>query len=147
MKKLALIPFFAVLFVLFNGCKSEPPPPPLPLVERNPEVRKYIDVLSELVNEYCTLMQETIAKAKEMEEKQDAGEIGILDGIDMLSGAATSLIKIKNLADEIESMEAQKADFEKNLSAEDFKEFLSLSGKSLACFYELAAQAEELDNP
>lgn len=145
MKKLSLIPLFALFFVLLNGCNSEPAPPPAPLVERNPEVRKYIDVLSELVDEYCILVEQTLVKAQEMEKKQEAGEVGILDGIDMLSTVATSAIKIKNLSDEIEAMEVDKEKFEKELSAEDFKEFLGLYTKTLTRFYELAERAKELE--
>lgn len=145
MKKLTFIPLLALSFILFNACKSEPAPPPAPLIERNPEVRKYMDVLSELVDEYCTLVEETITKAEEMDKKQESGEVTIFDGIDMLSGMATSAMKIKNLSDEIESMEAEKAQFEKDLSPEDFKEFLTLYTKTLMRFYELAERAEKLE--
>lgn len=144
MKKLTLLPLFALLLVVFNACKSEPPPPPEPLIERNPEVRRYIDVLTDLTTEYCALVEETLVKAEEMEKKQEAGEVSFLDGVDMLSGVATSVIKIKNLSDEIASMEVQKEDFQKTLSGEDFKEFLALYTNSLTCFYSLAEKAEKL---
>ena len=146
MKKRTFLPLIAICFILFSGCKSEPAPPPVPLIERNEEVRKYIDVLSDLVDEYCTLVEETVTKAEQLEKKQEDGEeVTIFDGLDMLSGMASSAMKIKNLSDEIESMEAQKAAFEKDLSVEDFKEFLTLYTKTLTRFYELAKRAEELE--
>jgi hypothetical protein len=146
MKKFTLLPLFALGFILFNACKSEPPPPPVPLVERNPEVRKYIDVLTDLVNEYCTLVEESVTKAQELKEKQEAGEVGFFDGLDMVSSVATSAIKIKTLSDEIEEMAADKATFEKELSDADFKEFLGLYTTTLTCFYELAERAKELED-
>lgn len=147
MKIRSLLPLTLLGILFLSACASEPPAPPVPLVERNPEVRKYINVLTELVDEYCSLVEKTLEQAAEMEKNAEGDELSaFLDGMDMLSGVATSLIKIKNLSDEIDSMEAQKAEFQKSLSPEDFKEFLGLYTNTLKRFYELAEKAEALDN-
>ncbi|OFZ48134.1 MAG: hypothetical protein A3D92_04390 [Bacteroidetes bacterium RIFCSPHIGHO2_02_FULL_44_7] len=146
MKIRSLIPLTLLGILFLSACSSEPAAPPAPLIERNPEVRKYIDVLTELVDEYCTLVEKTIEQAAEMDKNAEGDDLSsFLNGMDMLSGVATSLIKIKNLSGEINAMEAKKAEFQKNLSPEDFKEFLALYTNTLTRFYELAKKAEELD--
>jgi len=146
MKIRSLIPLTLLGILFLSACSSEPAAPPAPLVERNPEVRKYINVLTELVDEYCTLVEKTMEQAAEMDKSAEGDELSaFLNGMDMLSGVATSLIKIKNLSDEINAMEAKKAQFQKDLSPEDFKEFLALYTNTLKRFYELAKKAEELD--
>lgn len=146
MKIRSLIPLTLLGILFLTACASEPAAPPAPLVERNPEVRKYMNVLTELTEEYCSLVEKTMEQAAEMEKNTDEDNISaILEGMDMLSGVATSIIKIKNLSDEINSMEEQKAEFEKNLSPDDFKEFVGLSANTLKCFYDMAKKVEELE--
>lgn len=145
MRMIRLLPVFFILTFLFAACSSEPAPPPVPLIERNKEVREYMAVLAELVDEYCTLVETTLDKAEMMKDMGSAdGGTAFFESLDMISGVATSALRIKELSEEIEGMEAQKADFEKKLSAEDFQEFLGLYTHTLKRFYDIAKKAEEL---
>lgn len=136
------------LFVGFlSACKSDPSGPQKPLMERNEEVRTYIHVLDDLVNEFCELMQTTVDKAAEIDEKEKNGEeTTFMDGLEMIGGMASSAMKIKKLSDEIEEMEDQQKDFEESLSASDYKEFIKLYNETTSCFYDLAKKSEVLED-
>ena len=136
------ITLFSFLAITLFSCKTEAPTEPL--IERNEEVREYMDVVGELVDEYCTLVEKVIAKAEKLEEKEANGEeASFMDGLDMLGSVATSALKIKELTDEMDEMKARHADFEENLSAADYEEFLEIYGKTVARFYDMAKRLEE----
>ena len=138
------------LFLLMGfllACKTDPSGPQKPLMERNEEVRTYIHVLDDLVNEFCELMQATIDKAVEIDEKENNGdETSFMDGLEMIGGMASSAMKIKKLSDEIEAMEDQQKDFKNSLSSSDYKEFILIYNETTACFYDLVKKAEMLEN-
>ena len=137
---------FAILS-LIAACKSDSNEPQKPLIERNKEVREYIDVLSELVYEFCVLMRKTVDKAAEIDEKEENGEEAtFMDGLEMLGNMATSAFKINQLSEEIEDLEAQQKDFKRVLSTSDYQEFMRLYTEHTECFYELSKKAEELEN-
>lgn len=147
MKTLFRLTFAILLLISFYACKSDPEEPQKPLIERNEEVRKYIDVLGDLVNECCELLQNTVDKAVEIDEKEENGEeTNFMDGLEMLGNMASSALKIKQLSDEIEEMEAKQKDFEKSLTVADYKEFMSLYNETTSCFYELTKKSEKLED-
>lgn len=134
---------FSVLLTLFLFACSEPAPKE-PLIERNEEVREYFDVLTELIDEYANLVENMADDAIALEEKEEHGEeVTVMDGLSFVTDMVTSGSKIYELSQEIEGMEEQQKDFEENLSAEDFQEFLGLYTKTIKRFTDLA---EKLDN-
>lgn len=136
---------FSFLAITLLSCKAEAPTEPL--IERNEEVREYIDVVGELVDEYCTLVEKVIAKAEKLEEKKANGEeASFMDGLDMLGSVATSGLKIKELTDEMDEMKAKHANFEESLSASDYEEFLKIYGTTVARFYDMAKALEKKEN-
>jgi len=142
------ISLFALLTISLFSCKSDTPAEPVePLIERNEEVREYIDVLDELVGEYCTLVEKLADKAVDIEEKEENGEEAtFLDGLEMLGTMGTSTLKIMKLSEEMEEMEKQQKDFEEKLSAADFEEFMKLYTKSAVRFYDMAKTLEKLED-
>ncbi|GEM_PF-5757203 len=140
--QLTLIP---LMIIFLFACKTQTPPEPL--IERNEEVREYMDVVGELVDEYCTLVEKVVDKAEALEEKKENGEeASFLDGLDMLGSVATSALKIKRLSDEMEEMEAKHVEFEKELSAADYEEFLEIYGTTVARFYDMAKRLEAAED-
>ena len=138
------ISILTLLSIVLFSCSSDAPKEPL--IERNKDVREYINVLGELVDEYCNLLEKTMDKAVALEKKEDAGEeVNFLDGLDMIGGMATSAIKIAQLSEEIERMEKKQEQFKDDLSAADFEEFLKLYTKTLSRFYDMAKKAEKLE--
>jgi len=128
---------------LCNSCST--PETQKPLLERNTEARAYFDVLEELVDEYYTLVETMLISAKEMKEKEASGEEpSFFDGIKILGSMGESLLKITELANEIEKTELQHLRFEQNLSREDFAEFMGIYEKMLQRFYDISKKAEEL---
>ena len=143
MQKSRLSLFLLATLLLF-GCKQTPK---APLIERNKEVNEYFVTLNELVDEYCDMIETTINHAKDIDLKEKNGEeASIMDGFEMLTDMAGSAYKISKLAEKIEGMEEQHERFEKDLSADDFEEFLAIYSKAIKRFVDIAKKAESLED-
>ena len=68
-----------------------------------------------------------------------------MDGLEFLGEVVESGTKIYSLAKKIEGMEDKKNEFEKNLSAADYTEFLDLYTNTMKRFFDLTKRLEELD--
>ena len=64
----------------------------------------------------------------------------------MLTDMAGSAYKISKLAEKIEGMEEQHERFEKDLSADDFVEFLAIYSKAIKRFVDIAKKADSLED-
>ena len=130
-----------LLFIL-QSCSG----PSVPLIERNEDVKEYIETLEALIDEYADLVENIAEESVEMQEKEDAGEDpSFMDGLEFLGEVVESGTKIYSLAKKIEGMEDKKNEFEKNLSAADYTEFLDLYTNTMKRFFDLTKRLEELD--
>lgn len=139
------IRFFSVLFIALFGiltsCGNEEDN--RPLRERNQEVDMHFVLMDSIVNEYCNMVENLVEDAQSLEAKKEAGEETTLeDGLNMFSDMITSTMKIAELAEEVEKLEAKNPNFENELSSEDFKEFMNIYANMIKRFYDMAKRLE-----
>lgn len=147
MKKfLAVLPLF-LLFVVTSCSEAETPTeePKVeekkPLVEREPEVREYLDVVDELVGEYLTLGETFMDNM----DKANAGDLSTIEKMQVLLGMSDTALKISELSAELELVDTSKSDLEKKLDADDVIEFGMILTEKMQRFNDLAKRIEEAD--
>lgn len=139
------IRYFSILFIALFGiltsCGNEQDT--RPLRERNQEVDMHFVLMDSIVNEYCNMVENLVEDAQSIEAKEEAGEETTLeDGLNMFSDMITSTMKIAELAEEVEKLEAKNPNFENELSNEDFKEFMNIYTNMIKRFYDMAKRLE-----
>jgi len=144
-KYFAFLPMFVLLIAA--SCsettpKEEPKEEPKkPLIEREPEVREYLEVVDELVNEYLTLGEAFLDKMEEVE----SGEMDIMANLQALSEMGESALKISELTEELQGLEQTKTELEGKLDAEDVIEFGLMFTDKMQRFHDLAKRVEASD--
>ena len=137
--------YFSILFIALFGilasCNNEQDN--RPLRERNKEVDMHFVLMDSIVNEYCNMVENLVEDAKSLEAKEQAGEEATLeDGLNMFSDMITSTMKIAELAEEVDKLEAKNPNFKNELSSEDFKEFMNIYTNMIKRFYAMAKRLE-----
>lgn len=139
------IRYFSILFIALFGilasCSNEEDN--RPLRERNKEVDMHFVLMDSIVNEYCNMVENLVEDAQSLEAKQEVGgEATLEDGLNMFSDMITSTMKIAELAEEVDKLEAKNPNFENELSSEDFKEFMNIYTNMIKRFYDMAKRLE-----
>jgi hypothetical protein len=145
-KYITILPLF-LLFVAAS-CSDQAPAEeveekeePKALIEREPEVREYMEVANEVVEEYITVAETFLENA----EKLNEGGMGTIDAISMVTELASASQKIQELNEEMEKLDERKAEIEEKLTAEDVTEFVMLYGETTKRAMELAQRVQQSD--
>ena len=121
--------------------KTEEEKPEKPLVEREPEVKEYFEVMNGMIEEYLNVGESLISLA----EKLDSGDVGLLE----YAGVAQELLESWDELDELEeSLDQQgtiKENIEAKLNPKDALEFADMYTASLTRIDSLTQRIENLD--
>ena len=112
-----------------------------PLLEREPEVRKYLEVVDELVDEYFTLGEHLLDDYAELE----ANTMDPFETLEAIGELAESVLEIETLTEEFNKIEDKKSKFEEKMDADDIIEFGLLFNDKMKRFYELSKRVENTD--
>lgn len=137
---IAWISSFLLFIFISVGCSQ--PDPNLPLVERNDEVKEYFVLLDTLVAEYCMMVEDVVEGTSAMSTINDE-DASFTEGLAILTRMGKSAFKISKLAKEVEVLEEKHPHFEKELTEDDFEEFMGIFTKSIQRFYDLGKKLEE----
>ncbi|MDX2361312.1 MAG: hypothetical protein QNK23_10930 [Crocinitomicaceae bacterium] len=125
MKKLILI---LPIFLLFIACSEDSTTDTaateevVPLTEREPEVKSYLDSVTTTVKKYVALAEYFF----EAEQKMESGELGTMETLGMIVKLGETAIEINELYTAFSDAEASKTNVIENLSADDLVEFTQL---------------------
>jgi hypothetical protein len=144
MKRILSLTVLLVL-PLFYSCSGEPEQEKQveevkkPLIEREPEVRQYFEVLDDMIDEYMLIAETFLDNA----EKIESGDMGALESLSLIAKMGDSALKIQSLNEEMEKLDEKKTSIEEKLPTEDLQEFLLMYADNTAKFMELAKRIEE----
>lgn len=112
-----------------------------PLVEREPEVKDYLDITKEMVDEYVTVGENLLTTM----EKLDAGELGMLESATAVQELLESWDAIDELSHSLEQQEGLKKSIEKKLNKKDMIEFTGMYLETIQRMDSLRQRIESSD--
>lgn len=147
MKK--FVALFPLIFLFVTISCSESPekdvkseePIVKPLIEREPEVREYFEVLDELLDEYVLAAEIFL----DSYDKKVKGDIKVLEQIEALGELYESYSNVMELTDEFSELEIKRTDLERSLSEADIIEFGLKFSEKMVRYKELYKRIEETD--
>ena len=145
-KYVSFLPIF-LLFIAF-GC-SEPAPvketKPVEteksLLEREPEVREYLEVVDEAVDKYLTVAEDFIDNY----DKFEGGEMTTLEQLSMVAEMSDSYFEIMELNEELIKIEDKKSEVEGVLDGDDLTDFGVMVADKMVRYNELVARIDSTD--
>lgn len=112
-----------------------------PLLEREPVVNDYFEIMNEIIDEYMNVT-ETVLNTL---EKLDKKELDYMETLTSTQDLLVSWNKLSELETSFEKQEDLKTSIEKKLNARDIAEFTVMYSKTLERFNELSARIQESD--
>jgi Mg2+ and Co2+ transporter CorA len=147
-KYLAVLPLFLLLIATSCTETDTPSDPKVekeeqkkPLLEREPEVREYLEVVDELVDEYLTLGENLLDDYEELE----SGDMDTFEKFEAIGELAQSVLEIEELTGEFNKLNDKKSKCEEKLDADDIIEFGLLFNDKMERFYELSERVKNTD--
>lgn len=95
---------------------------PKPLLEREPEVKDYLEITTEIVNEYVAVCENLLTTL----EKLDAGELGLMEAAKAAQNLLDSWESIEELEHTLAQQEGVKKSIESRLNTKDIAEFSAM---------------------
>lgn len=153
MKKKILLGSFTVvcMVIALVGCsdstteteksKTEIQEEKKPLVEREPEVKAYFEVMNTIIEEYLTV-GETVLNSV---EKLDSGDLGLLESAAAVQELSESWEEIEELEKSLEQQGTIKENIESKLTPKDMLEFKEMYQNSAKRIEDLVKRLEEVD--
>ncbi len=143
------LPIFGLL--LFTSCSEDAPAedtgtteeeqPAKPLVEREPEVKEYFEVMNGIIEEYLNVGETLLTSA----EKLDAGDLGLIESATAIQDLLESWDALDELEESLGQQGTIKENIESKLNAKDALEFADMYNKSLQRVDSLAQRLDSLD--
>ncbi len=112
-----------------------------PLLEREPDLKEYLDVLDVAVDEYLTLGENLLDHYESFEE----GDMDTFEKIEAMAEISQSLLAIEELTTELGEMEETRSKLEKELDADDLLEFGLLFNDKMERINELSERISTTD--
>lgn len=153
MKKnyLLLLAFPLCTMLILTGCSGEAPAtdetqteeetPQKPLIEREPEVKEYFEVLNNVIEEYLTVGETILTSVEQL----DSGDLGLLETAAAAQELYESWDKIEDLNKALEQQGTIKENVEANLNPKDMLEFKNMYEESYKRVEDLIKRVEEID--
>lgn len=107
----------------------------------NQEVREYFKNLESVINEYVTMVEKIATTAKDAEK--NGAEPSFMDGMNMLSDAATSLTKMAPLLERMEELEKKAGIMKEDMTPEEAQLFFQTYSKIMERFYDASVKINE----
>jgi hypothetical protein len=120
---------------------TEKQEPKKPLVEREPEVKAYFEVMNTIIDEYLTV-GETVLNSV---EKLDSGDLGLLESAAAVQELYESWEEIEELEKALEQQGTIKENIESKLTPKDMLEFKEMYQGSATRIEALVKRLEEVD--
>ena len=109
-----------------------------PLIEREPEVKDYLETMNEMIDEYIGITETLLNTVEDL----DAGELNYLESALAAQTVMESWEKLEELEESLEQQEGLQEQIEKRLNGEDIKEFAMMCTETLARLQEVEKRIE-----
>lgn len=112
-----------------------------PLLEREPEVKDYLESTNEIIEEYLTVAETALTTM----EKLDAGTLGLLESASTVQELLVSWTKIDNLSKGLDEQDNLKETIENKLNSDDLLEFTLMYSETIQRVDSLRQRIESSD--
>lgn len=147
---LLAMPLFGLL--LFTSCSEEAPAkeeevtteetqPVKPLVEREPDVKEYFEVMNGMIEEYLNVGETLMTTAENLE----SGDLGLLESATAIQNLLESWDELDELQESLGQQGTIKENIEAKLNAKDALEFADMYSASVQRIDSLTQRLQNMD--